>query len=127
MNDNDRRMSSRTDPFGMGVAAHLDHFARDACPYPSTHVEARRWLAGWDHASFRNSDKENPVDGRIGRPARVARERPWSRGELVVLATLVKSGESVRGLSARLGRTADAIRSRCAAEALVLKEGRAEP
>lgn len=127
MNDNNGLLSSRSDPFGMGLAAHRDHFAREACPYPFTHVEGRRWLAGWDHASFRRGDQDGTVDGRIERQARTARERPWSRGELVVLATLVKSGESVRGLSARLGRTADAIRARCAAEALDLKEGRAEP
>jgi ribosome modulation factor len=34
----------------MGLAAHKDLSAREQCPFPLEHVEARRWLAGWDHA-----------------------------------------------------------------------------
>lgn len=54
MNDNDKQdPRPRSDPFAMGLAAHRDRFRREDCPFPSAHIEARRWLAGWDHAEFR--------------------------------------------------------------------------
>ena len=54
MNDNDTADPKlRSDPFGMGLAAHRDLFPRENCPYPPAFVEARRWLAGWDHAELR--------------------------------------------------------------------------
>mgnify|MGYP002780285498 CR=1 FL=1 len=43
----------RSDPFFMGMAAHRGHFLRLDCPFPRAHVEARQWLAGFDHAAFR--------------------------------------------------------------------------
>ena len=48
----------RSDPFFMGMAAYRDHFLRLDCPFPRSHVEARRWLAGFDHAAFRASEDQ---------------------------------------------------------------------
>lgn len=56
MNDNDKPAPKlRSDPFAMGLAAHCDLSRREECPFPLAYVEARRWLAGWDHAEFRRS------------------------------------------------------------------------
>ena len=68
MNDNGTP-DDRSDPFGMGLAAHRDHIPRTECPYPDAHVEARRWLAGWDHARFKQMDANAGLSGRIGRDA----------------------------------------------------------
>ena len=65
MNDNGEIPPDRSDPFGKGVAAHREQHARQECPYPEAHVEARRWSAGWDHAAFKASG-EPSVAGRIG-------------------------------------------------------------
>lgn len=68
MNDNGDIPAERTDPFAEGLAAHRDALPRDGCPYPSSHVEARRWCAGWDHAAFKQ-DGVSVVIGRIGEVA----------------------------------------------------------
>jgi ribosome modulation factor len=65
MNDNGAP-EQRSDPFGRGLAAHRDHVPRGDCPYPAPHVEARRWLAGWDHARFKDADASEGLAGRIG-------------------------------------------------------------
>lgn len=65
MNDNGDPPVERSDPFGMGLAAHRDRIARASCPFPAAHVEGRRWLAGWDHALFRATEHGAPVAGRI--------------------------------------------------------------
>lgn len=109
----------RSDPFGMGLAAHMDSSARDACPFPPTYVEAERWLAGWDLAAVRSAEaKAHPPIA----PDPAPRERPWSRTDLVVLVTLVRSGETLSGLASRLGRSKTAIRQRCAMQKLDLTE-----
>lgn len=71
MNDNGDPPLDRSDPFGMGLTAHRDHVDRAGCPFPSGHVEGRRWLAGWDHAQFRTGGDATTVAGRINpdRPA----------------------------------------------------------
>jgi len=65
MNDNGAP-EERFDPFGRGLTAHRDQVSRDDCPYPAPYVEARRWLAGWDHAQFRTGDADHGLAGRIG-------------------------------------------------------------
>lgn len=65
MNDNEGYPVERSDPFGMGLAAHRDQIARDECPFSAIHVEGRRWLAGWDHALFRAADNSAAIAGRI--------------------------------------------------------------
>jgi hypothetical protein len=116
-NDNDPdHPERRSDPFGMGLAAHNAAFAREDCPFPTAYVEGRRWQAGWDQAAFRETPSIAPA------PARAPRERRWSPGELVVLAALVRSGEKMSNLASRLGRTKAAIRERCAAQNLPLSD-----
>lgn len=66
MNDNGAP-DVRSDPFALGLAAHRDLIPRGECPYPANHVEARRWLAGWDHARFKQDDAAGLLAGRIGR------------------------------------------------------------
>ena len=104
----------RSDPFGMGLAAHDGALARDDCPFPTAYVEGRRWQAGWDQAEFR----EMPAAPQPN--TRAPRERRWSPGELVVLAALVQSGEKMSNLASRLGRTKAAIREKCALQNLSL-------
>ena len=105
----------RADPFGLGLTAHRNLSAREACPFPIALVVARCWLAGWVHGDI---GAATPTPER----SPVRRERPWSRGELIVLITLVRSGETLAGLAARLGRSKTAIRQRCALEKLELTE-----
>lgn len=111
MNDGVTQTTVRRDPFGLGQTANQDRSERGDCPYPTEHVEARRWLAGWDHAELGKDGKPRPI-----------RDRPWSRGELVVLVTLVRDGEKLSSLSSRLGRSGSAILDRCAIEQLELSE-----
>ena len=124
MHDDDPRHSHlRSDPFGLGLAAHDAAMTRDDCPFPIAYDEGRRWQAGWDQAEF----KPMPEAGRTGpgsssQRRSAPRERRWSPGELVVLTTLVRSGEKMSSLASRLGRTKAAIRERCALQNLVLSE-----
>lgn len=107
----------RSDPFGMGLAAHRERLPRRDCPYPAAHVEGQRWLEGWDHA--RDCDAAALADREQPQP----RGRRWSHGELVVLATLVRSGETLASLASRLGRPRAAIQAECAIRNLELVEG----
>ena len=66
MNDNGAP-NDRSDPFGRGLAAHRARLPRSDCPFPGAHVEARRWLAGWDHAEFKAEDRRDGPSGWIGR------------------------------------------------------------
>lgn len=121
MNDNGPPPGDRVDPFGQGLAAHRDKLERGQCPFVGTHVEGRRWLAGWDHAAFK-AGEDPVVAGRIGSQIGRARPRAWKREEIVVLTTLANSGERLGSLASRLGRTRSAVRDECERQHLALTE-----
>jgi hypothetical protein len=121
MNDNGDMPTGRTDPFAQGLAAHRDNIARETCPFPAAHVEARRWTAGWDHAAFKAADKADAA-GRIDGAAPSRRAKPWSHSEIVVLTTLAGSGEKLGSLASRLGRTREAVRAECDRQDIALTD-----
>ncbi|HEV2567828.1 MAG TPA: hypothetical protein VGT77_04005 [Sphingomonas sp.] len=91
------------------MAAFRDQLDRETCPYPSAHVEARSWAAGWDHGAFK-ADGPAPEIAE-GVPPR--RTKPWSDMERAVMLSLARGGEGLTNLSARMGRPAQLIREEC--------------
>lgn len=108
MNDNGAAVAGRLDPFTQGMAAFRDALDREECPYPATHVEARSWLAGWEHGSFRAVDlaREEP-------PVVIRPERSWTDTETNVLCSLARDGETLSSLASRLRRKPNAVREQC--------------
>ena len=52
---------ARSDPFGLGMKAFGRGLARSTCPYPTSFIEGRHWLLGWDYSRSRSAARKFKV------------------------------------------------------------------